>query len=841
MAKVNRNSFRVKTADLRWRCRPSCFGFKTTKNAQPMDGILGQARAVKAIELGLNLPSPGYNIYVSGFSGTGKMTTIKTLLKKKDRSELHPNDIIYVNNFSNAQRPRCIKMPAGLGGKFKNDMEELVEELKRIVPNIFENQEYKDRRDSIIEKFRNDQKEFFRKLETEIKKEGFAMVQVQMGPFTRPMILPLIENQSVQFEQLESLASDGNFPPERLELLKEQHGALRNRLENTMKRVRTIEKSMKEALQELEHKFGIHIISDLMGELREKYGQYEKAGDYLGEVEEAVLSDLSRFKEPEETPQQPHPMIMMEAPGKDEFLEFHVNVIVDNSKTKQKPVIIENTPTYKNLFGFIEKQVSKSGNWLTDFTRIRAGSILQADGGTLVLNLLDAISEGGVWKNLKRMLKTREVEVEGWDAFYFMLVSGMKPEPIPIDIKLVAIGEAWLFHYLYMYDEDFKKIFKVKAEFDDVMNKDEDMIVRYSSFIYKVITDEKLLHMTNKAVAAVVEEGVRMAGKKTKLSTRFSIIADILREASHWAKNDKKKLISDNHVKTALQARRERLSLYEDKVQEMIEEGKLLISSKGHVTGQVNGLAIYMLGDYAFGRPTRITAQIGLGRGHIVDIERESKLSGKIHDKGILILGGYLRGKYLRNKPMSITASICFEQSYGGIDGDSASSTEIYALLSEVTGLPIDQGIAVTGSVNQKGEIQPIGGVNEKIEGFFDVCRARKLNGKQGVMIPHQNVADLMLRDDVVEAVRLKKFNVWAIKTVDEGIALLTGVSAGKRRADGKYTPDSVNALVDERLMDMAMAMRKFGRDEKETTKNSKNNGADKNQRRKKPTARKAK
>lgn len=811
MATFNRDKFRVKPTSLRWHCKPSCFGFKTTKNAKPLDGVLGQARAVKAIEIGLNIKSPGYNIYVAGLSGTGKMTTVKALLHKNNKVSEPPNDIVFVNNFVDKQKPRCIKMKAGMGVMLKKDMEEFIEYLKKVIPNIFENQEYKDQRDAIIENYREMQKEHFRQLENTIKGENFAMVQVQMGPFTRPMILPLIESQPVQFEQLESLAADGNFPSEKLAQLKEQHVVLRNGLETTMKKVRKIEKKMKDALNKLEHDYGIQIIADLLTDIREKY-KSPAVNTYLDEVLEAVLNDMSRFKEKEDQPQAA-PMMMMEMPSKDEFIDFMVNVAVDNSKTKRRPVVIENTPSYKNLFGFIEKSIAKNGSWSADFTKIHAGSILQADGGILVINLLDAISEAGVWKNLKRMLKTRQLEIEGWDAFYWMMISNLKPEPVPVNIKIVAIGEDWLFHYLHYYDEDFKKIFKIKADFDYEMTKDEEMIVRYSSFLHKIVLDEKLSHLSSKGVAALVEEGVRMTGKQKKLSTRFSILADIVREANYWAEKGKKKLITEKHIALALGSRRERLSLYEDKLQEMIEEGKLLISSVGGVVGQVNGLAVYSIGEYAFGKPSRITAEVSLGQGHIINIERESKLSGKIHDKGMLILSGLLRGKYSQNKPMSIHASICFEQSYGGIDGDSASSTEIYALLSELANLPIEQGIAVTGSINQKGEIQPIGGVNEKIEGFYEVCKARGLDGKQGVMIPHRNVDDLMLHEEIVVAVKKKKFNVWAVKTVDEGIALLTGVSAGKLKADGSYPKGTVNSLVDTRLDEMARALRKFGRE----------------------------
>lgn len=828
MPRFNPSQFLVNTELLRWKCDPKCFGFKTTKDAKPLDGVLGQARALRAIELGLDLQAPGYNIYVSGLSGTGKMATVKALLKRMEQSDEPANDIIYVNNFEDPQKPLCMKLPAGKGTIFKKEMAEFLDDLRRTIPNIFDNQEFKDRRDAIIEEHRNQQKELFRQLETRIKEENFAMVQVQMGPFTRPMILPLIEGQPVQFEQLENLTASGNFPTETLERLKEQHAILRNELENTMKQVRQIEKGMKEALNELEQSYGIQIIADLLDDLREAFPS-EDAHIYFDQVQEAILSDLSRFKEKDESaPQQPSGMqVMMEPPEKDEFLDFQVNVIVDNSKTKKRPVIIENTPTYKNLFGFIEKTIGKHGNWSTDFTKIRSGSILQADGGVLVINLLDAISEPGVWVNLKRALKTHELEIEGWDAFYWMLVSGIKPQPIPIKLKIVAVGDNWLFHFLSYYDEDFKKIFKIKADFDHEMDKNNEMIVRYSSFLNKVVTDEGLLHLNAMAVAKVVEEGVRIAGNQQKLSTRFSIIADIVREADYYARKEGKKLIDQTHIQKALAMRKERLSLYQDKVQELIRDGVILISSEGGQVGQANGLAVTMLGDYAFGHPSRITAQVGLGNGNIINIERESKLSGKIHDKGMLILSGFLRGKYLVNKPMSITASLAFEQSYGGVDGDSASSTEMYVLLSELSGLPINQAIAVTGSMNQKGEIQPIGGVNEKIEGFFEVCKARGLDGHQGVLIPHQNVGDLMLPPEIVDEVKKKKFNIWSVKTIDEGISILTGVPAGERLDDGAYPEGTVNALVDQRLHEMALALRNFGKTDRKKDEDEDENGED--------------
>lgn len=533
----------------------------------------------------------------------------------------------------------------------------------------------------------------------------------------------------------------------------------------------------------------------------------------MDDVEDDVLQNLGRFRGEEE---KRHQLFMpgMQIPKADEFLEFKVNVVVDNSKLKRIPVITETTPNYRNLFGTIERIMDTAGIRHTDFTKIRAGSLLKANGGYLVLNLRDTLIEPGVWAALKRTLKNRKLDIQSYDPFHLFSSSSsssaLKPESVDVDVKVVIVGDAYLYQLLYFYDEDFKKIFKVKADFDTVMSKDEAAINHYSLFVKKICSDEGLMPFTNSGVAEVIEYGVRLAGRQNKISTKFSEIADLLRESQYWTKEDKAKVIDGKHVNKAIDEKIYLSRMVEDKIQEMIEEGVLMIDIKGEKLGQVNGLSVYDLGNYSFGHPSKITAEVSMGHAGIINIEREADLSGKTHNKGVLIIGGYFRGKYAQDKPLSMSASLAFEQSYSGVDGDSASSTEIYTILSELSGLPLRQDIAVTGSVNQKGEIQPIGGVNQKIEGFFEVCKSKGLTLKQGVMIPHQNIDDLMLKPEVVETVKVGKFHVYPIKTIDEGIEILTGVSAGQKQKDGKYPKDTLNYLVNLKLQELATGMKEF-------------------------------
>lgn len=797
---------------LRWRADLDWLPFETTEQIEATHEIIGQERALHAIRLGLEMDGIGYNIFVTGLSGTGRTTTIKSLLERMDTRGRIPNDICYVNNFRNPDNPRVLVLPAGVGSKLKRSMEELVANLKRTIPAVFENEEFRRRSNAIVQEVDEKTREIIREFERRVNREGFALIQVQLGPVVRPDITPVIGGQPVSLDDLEALVESGRFPRDEYERLRNRRLELAAELDAVGQAVKAARKELPERLEALQKEFVAPALRDLIGDIKDAF-PYPKVHEYLDEVQGSILHNLERFREAAAAPGERE--AAAEALGfktqqSDELIEYSVNVVVDNADADRAPIIIENFPTYRNIFGTIERMVDRLGRWRTDFTRIKAGSLLKANGGFLVLNALDALVEPGVYTALKRTLKSRCFEPQTYDPFYFFGGTGLKPEAIEINVKVVMIGDAYLYNLLYALDEDFRKIFKINAPFDSEMDKERDGLRDYVAVLSKIIKEESLLPFDKSGIGAVLEFAVRHAGRKKKISTRFADVADVLREASYWAKKAGSSLVKGEHVDKAIEEKIFRSRMLEDKIHEWIADGLILVDTDGKKVGVVNGLSVYDMGFYSFGRPARITAQVSLGRAGIINIEREAALSGKIHDKGVYILSGYLRGKYAHDKPLSISASICFEQSYTGVEGDSASSTELYALLSALSGLPLRQDIAVTGSVNQKGEIQPVGGVNQKIEGFFEVCRAKGLTGTQGVIIPHQNVGDLMLRKEVIRAVEEGKFHIYAVHTVDEGIEILTGVPAGERQPDGSYPPGTVNYMVEQRLREMAERLREI-------------------------------
>jgi len=798
----------VPLEQLRWRCDPDTLPFETTATIQPCEEIIGQDRALEAIRVGLDITSIGYNIFVTGLAGTGRFTTIKCVLEEMNAKGKIPNDLCYVNNFKNPDMPHMLSLAAGQGNAFRKEMETLLETLKKKIPLIFENETYLNKKKEVVEKYRNKQAEMFREFEKRVNKEGFALVQIQMGPYSRPGILPVVEGNPVNVEQLETMVEEDKFSKEELEKVKEKQAGLVNELESIFKETRKSEKEVKEELTALDNEVISPAAKDMISDIKEKFDD-EKVHRYLDEVQEDILANLNRFREREEAPAPPLPGLVLPQPV-DTFSEYQVNVLVDNSETKGAPIIVETTPNYRNLFGTMERVIERSGIWKTDFSHIKAGSFLRANGGYLIFNALDALIEPGVWPALKRTLKNQIIEIQTYDPFYFFSTSALKPEPIECNTKVIMIGDAQIYYLLYSLDEDFKKVFKIKADFDSVTNKDAEKIQQYASLIRKICDEEKLKPFDRTGIAAVVEYGVRIAGRQKKLSTRFDLIADLLREANYWAMKDGSDVVTEKHVDKTIEKKVYRVNLIEEKIEEMIDDGTIMIDSDGAVIGQVNGLSVYSLGDHTFGKPSRITAKTSMGKAGIINIEREVEMSGPIHNKGVYILAGYLRDQYAQDKPITMSASICFEQSYSGVEGDSASSTELYALLSSISGLPLRQDIAVTGSVNQKGEVQPIGGVNEKIEGFFDVCKAKRLTGKQGVMIPHLNVDDLMLRKDVLEAVKEGKFHIYPVKSINQGIEILTGVEGGERLDGGKFKGGTVNDLVDRKLRELGVKIKEF-------------------------------
>ncbi len=796
------SSFEVPISQLRWRCDEKNLGMKTTNDIVPSKEIIGQERAIRALRLGLELKHPGYNVFVTGFSGTGRMTTIKRLLQELSGENIQLKDRCYVHNFKNTDQPALITLPSGQGNAFQDDMDSLLQELIKNIPAVFESKRFQDERKRLMDHFQERQHSVLRDFEKKVKEKGFEVVQVQVGVGMRPDIAPVVENQPVSFDQLDSFVQQGKITKEQVEQMMKDRAALEGGMELILREMRNIERKAKESVDELAVKFILPIVKDGIEEIRSKYPN-EKLHRYLDDLQENTMSDLNRFRQREE---QPQAVMGIPIPPKedDEFTEFQVNVLVDNSEVKGEPIVIETNPKFKNLFGTIERMIDRNGVWRTDFTQIKPGTLLLADGGYLVINALDALTEQGVWQNLKRTLRNALLEIQPLETGLFGASSALKPEPIQIEVKVVMLGDAYIYSLLYDADDDFKKIFKVRADFDTVMAKEPQSIKQYTSFIRMICDDEKLLPFNSSGISAVIEHGVRLAGHREKLSTRFNIIADVLREANYWAKKEEQQIVTDMHVRKAVDERIERVKLVEEKIQEMILEGTIMIDVRGSVVGQLNGLSVYDTGEHMFGKPARITARTSLGREGVINIEREAAMSGPTHNKGVLILTGYLHSTYAKTKPLVMNASITFEQSYGGVDGDSASSTEIYAILSSLANLPLRQDIAVTGSVNQKGEVQAIGGVNQKIEGFFDVCKANGLTGTQGVLIPHANLNDLMLRHEVIEAVHKKKFHIYAIKTIDEGIQILTGIEAGKKRAKGAFEKGTVHFLVDQTLTEYA-------------------------------------
>ncbi len=804
---VNIRDHEVPPQKLRWQCRPEDLGISRIEDARPVSKIIGQDRALRALRVGLEMTQYGYNIFATGVPGTGRTTTIKRLLKEYESQPAQLTDKCFVYNFHDPDSPMLLVVPAGKGVLFKKDMETFLAELLKGIPAAFESRRYQEQRKALLEHFQERQRSVLKDFEKRVKQRGFEVVQVQSGASMRPEIVPVVEGNPINIEQLQAKVDAGEMTQDALNKITAQQAELEGQMDLVMREMRNIERKAKTSLEGLSHKIVVPLVEELIEDLESKYAT-EEVRRYLAQVKEDVLEHLSRFHQKEEG--QTTVLGLPVSKEEDPFIEYKVNVVVDNGEVKGRPVIIETNPRYKNLFGTIDRVIDKNGAWRSDFTLIKAGSILKADGGFLVINALDALVEPGVWTTLKRILRNRQIEVQPMEFGLLGASSALKPEPVQINVKVVMVGDSYVYHLLYGFDDDFKEVFKVRADFDTQMPNEQTSIDSYVSFIKTLCEGEHLLPFELDGIIEVVEYGVRLSGQQNKLSTRFNILADVIREASYWAQKEQAQRVTILHVRKAIDERIERVRLLEDKIQELITDGTIMIDTVGSVVGQVNGLSVYEIADFTFGKPTRITATTALGRSGIINIEREASLSGPTHDKGVFILSGYLRNKYARHKPLVLSASIAFEQSYSGVDGDSASSTEVYAILSSLAGVPLRQDIAVTGSVNQQGEIQAIGGVNMKIEGFFDVCKARGLTGAQGVLVPEQNVKDLMLRHDVVEAVREKKFHIYAIRSIDQGLEILTSIPAGRLQANQKFTPGSLHARVDERLMEYAKQVKKL-------------------------------
>ncbi len=776
---------------LRWSCDPALFDFETTEQLPDLDDAIGQKRAMRSIEFGLGMEETGFNLYISGETGTGRNSTIRGILKKRGRNEPQPCDWVYVYNFKDNNSAVSLSLPAGQGSQLSTDMKELIEEFKTDIPKALESKEYEILRSEILEAYQEKNNELFQGLEKSAEEHGFALQRTVSGL----VIVPQKDGNNYTQEEYEALSDEDR---EKLEQIGKE---LTESLNDVLRQVRDSEKFTKEALSQADRDLGMSCLGHRLEPLREKYAGLDKVSTYLDAIQEDILLNLEDFK-----PQPPQPQIPgLKLPRQEPTFErYEVNILVDNKETEGAPVIFESNPTYNNLFGRIEHVMQYGGTAVTDFTMIRSGALHRANGGYLVIDAREMLINPFVWDSLKRCIRTGEIRIEDvLEQYRFMTMVTLKPEPVQLQTKIVLIGTPWIYYLLFYLDPDYRKFFKVKAEFDSHVARSPEIMRDYALFVATKCRCEKLLHFDRSGMAAMLEHTARMVEDQHKLSSQFMEIADFIREASYWAKKDGHTIVTDSDVLRAAEEKLYRANRIEERLQELYEDGTILVDTDGAVAGQINGLSVIGLGDHTFGRPSRITAQVYTGQAGMVNIEREVKLSGPIHDKGVMILTGYLGGTFAVERPLSLSASICFEQSYDGIEGDSASSTELYAMLSALANVPIKQGIAVTGSVNQRGIIQPIGGVNFKIEGFFAVCKSKGLNGQQGVLIPKTNERHLMLKNEVVEAVREGRFHIWSVETIEQGIEILTGMTAGARGKNGKFPKGTLYHLVDERLRTM--------------------------------------
>jgi lon-related putative ATP-dependent protease len=784
---------------LRRTCDPNFMQCKSTSDLVPLQEIIGQERAMRSLRFGLGIKDKGFNIYVAGYPGTGRTTAVKGFLEDMAKAQPIPSDWCYVNNFQDEYTPKAIKLPPGKAKIFQKDMKTFVDDTKRALRKAFESEDYAAKREITIKTVETQRKQLIEELNSEALKEGFVIQSTPIGL----LLIPVIKGKPVTDEELLTM------PPKQKAEIQEKRAKLESQLRTAMRQFLDLDRKAHEELEKLNKNVALYAIGNLVTYLSEQYKGFQDVAEYLKNVQEDILNNLAQFiKTPEEAQQgTPFQLPWMREPT---FKKYEVTIAVDNSETKGAPVIMATNPTYPNLFGRIEKE-AQFGALITDFTMIRGGFLHKANGGYLIIPVEELLINPFSYEGLKRALKSEHVNIEEIEERYgFLGTKSLKPEPIPLSVKVILIGDPYLYQQMYALDKEFNELFKVKAEFDTSMNRNEDCMENYAAFACALCHKENLKHLDGSGIAKIIEYSSRLAEDQMKLSTRFSDVADIAREANFYAQQDNSEFVTGEHVKKAIEEKIYRSKLVQEKMQEMFQRNFFLIDTENEKVGQVNGLSVTGLGDFAFGMPSRVTVSIGLGKEGIIDIEREAKMGGPIHTKGVLILSGFLNEKYAKDKPLSLSARLVFEQNYGGVEGDSASSTELYAILSNLSGLPINQSIAVTGSVNQKGEVQAIGGVNEKIEGFFEVCKAKGLTGKQGVMIPASNVQNLMLKEEVVEAVSQGKFHIYSAKTIDEGIETLTGTKAGAKDENGDFEAGTINALVNKRFREMAETLAKY-------------------------------
>ncbi|MGQ9662064.1 MAG: Lon protease family protein [Kiritimatiellia bacterium] len=785
---------RLSAAQVDWKPPAGRKSFRTTDELEPLDKVLGQDRGLRALELGLGIDRPTYNIYVAGLSGTGKKDTIRRLLSERVAKGNPPPDWAYIHNFDDPDRPIAVDLPAGQGVELQHAVDSFIAMLKEELPKAFAQEDFSREKHRISRIYEERNQAVFAELEQKARERGLT---VQAVPTGQIVLIPLKPNgQPMTPEEFEQLADQDK------EQITGRQREMAELMENFVNRGRELRRQLTADVKEVERNFAARIITPPLEKILARF-PHPKLKSWGDKLRTHILEHLDDFQQSEPHPSDPTELLLGRIPGRPRLTEYRVNVVVDNSKLDGPPVVIEESPSYKNLFGTIGGYVDRFGRIVGDFTHIRAGSLLRANGGYLVLNMWDALVEPLVWKELKRSIKCGSIEFHAFDPLGLFTSLAIRPEPIPLKVKLVVIGNPLLYHLLYIYDEDFAEVFRVKADFAVEWDLDKDGVHWLGRFVKKLQQTEGVPAFDVGAVRELTRTSVRLAANRTKLTAEFSRLADVVREAAYWAHKAEARIVTAEHVQQAIRERVYRCNMIEEKIRELIREGTLLISAEGSQVGQVNGLALVNLGDYSFGRPSRVTASVGVGAAGVVNIERESKLSGATYDKAMLILEGYLRNTYAQHHPIALSAGITMEQSYGMIDGDSASVAELACLLSAIARIPLRQDIAITGSVNQWGQVQAVGGINEKIEGFFDVCAQQGLTGKQGVCIPAANQRHLVLRPDVVDAIKRRRFHIWTVEHVDQVLTLMSGIPAGNIQKRNSF-----HWRVDQRLQEMVAALR---------------------------------
>lgn len=783
--------------DLRITCNPNIFKFDTTEELEPIRTGIGQDRGIEALEFGLQIDVKGYNLYLEGPSGVGKTMYTKNYLNEIAAKKKAPNDWCYIYNFDNPNEPICVSLPAGQGKEFRDSMDGFIKEIKKDIKKTFNADDFEKEKALIKKEFEEKRSVLMEELNQEASKYNFQVKSAQNGIY----MMPVVDGQTIEEEEFDKL--DDKVKQE----YEEKSIIVQEQIMNVIGKIKEIERASDKRISEWQSNIALMTVNVHINFLKSKYKRNKKINKFLNDVKQDVLKNIPVFLEDETKPNNPNQPQMPKTP--DPCLNYRVNLFVDNSNREGAPVIMDSNYSYHNIFGKLEYE-NYYGSLKTDHTMLKPGLMHQANGGYIIFQAKDLLSNGICYEALKKALRVKELAIENaQDQRSSMVMVSLKPEPIPLDLKVILIGNSDIYHTLLAMDSDFKKLFKIKVEFEDDAPITEENANKLARFVHGFCVQEELPHLDRTAMAKIIEFSSKIAGNHKKLSTRFNDLAQIIGEAATWAKIDKSKVVTGEHIDKALTKRIERVKKYDSKYTEMIQNHSLLINTEGSEVGEINGLTVMTIGDYTFGKPAKITVNTYTGKTGIVNIEREVELSGSSHSKGVLILSGYLGEMFAQDIPLCLTASICFEQLYNGVDGDSASSTELYALLSSLSEIPINQSIAVTGSVNQKGQIQPIGGVNEKIEGFFQICKLRGLTGEHGVMIPIQNVNNLQLSEEVVEAVKNKKFHIYSVSTIEEGIEVLTGVPAGKKDKDGKFPAGTVNYKVYEKLKKYAKVSEK--------------------------------